>query len=196
MPKILTEDETNLFRDALCASAVELFAGRGYRGVTMRALAEEVGCSRSTPYHYFESKDAILAAVRTKAFGRLADGLQDRFDPHATPMDRVRALGWVYLDFAKLEPDAYRLMFDLKQPGHYPELRRERRRAHGLHQRSLEIAVEAGELRGEPEVLANSWWSSLHGLSALVLSGQWRPGPKLDRLYDQHLELVLRGMAA
>ena len=45
----------------------------------MRQLAAELGVSPMTPYRYFEDKDAILAAVRTRAFDRFAEALELAF---------------------------------------------------------------------------------------------------------------------
>ena len=42
----------------------------------MRQLAAELGVSPMTPYRYFADKDAILAAVRARAFNRHAEALE------------------------------------------------------------------------------------------------------------------------
>ena len=73
MPRSLSRDAERAFRDRLCRIAARQFATLGYAGVTLRALAQELGCSRMTPYRYFADKGEILAAIRARAFGRLAD---------------------------------------------------------------------------------------------------------------------------
>ena len=76
MPRYLTEQDIADFRAELCKVATERFAKNGYEGVTMRQLAEALGCSPKTPYRYFKDKADILATVRAQAFGRFADALQ------------------------------------------------------------------------------------------------------------------------
>ena len=64
MPRYLTEQDIADFRAELCQVATERFARFGYEGVTMRQLAEALGCSPKTPYRYFKDKADILATVR------------------------------------------------------------------------------------------------------------------------------------
>src|ERR1700748_906445 len=76
MPRYLTEQDITDFRSELCRVAPERFARFGYEGVTMRQLAEALGCSPKTPYRYFKDKADILATVRAQAFGKFADALE------------------------------------------------------------------------------------------------------------------------
>lgn len=41
----------------------EIFASRGYEGVSMRTIAEQLHISQSVIYHYFNSKDEMLLKV-------------------------------------------------------------------------------------------------------------------------------------
>ena len=76
MPRYLTDKDIADFRAELCKVATERFARHGYEGVTMRQLAEALGCSPKTPYRYFKDKADILATVRAEAFGKFADALE------------------------------------------------------------------------------------------------------------------------
>ena len=76
MPRYLTEQDIADFRAELCKVATERFARFGYEGVTMRQLAEALGCSPKTPYRYFKDKADILATVRAQAFAKFADTLE------------------------------------------------------------------------------------------------------------------------
>ena len=57
MPKNLSPAEVDAFRARLCAVAERRFAERGADGVSMRQLADELGCSAMTPYRYFSDKE-------------------------------------------------------------------------------------------------------------------------------------------
>src|ERR1700732_3787914 len=76
MPRYLTDQDIADFRAELCKVATERFARFGYEGVTMRQLAEALGCSPKTPYRYFKDKADILATVRAEAFRKFADALE------------------------------------------------------------------------------------------------------------------------
>lgn len=50
-------------RDAIVRTATLLFGGRGYQGVSMRLLAQQLGITAPSLYHHFSSKEALLFAV-------------------------------------------------------------------------------------------------------------------------------------
>ncbi len=79
MPKNLSEQDIAEFRERLCDVAEHLFATRGPEAVTIRQLASVLGVSPMTPYRYFADKDAILAAVRARAFDRHAAALEQAY---------------------------------------------------------------------------------------------------------------------
>jgi TetR/AcrR family transcriptional regulator, cholesterol catabolism regulator len=56
-------DEETDKRQELLRQAIVVFSGRGYRATSMNDLAEQVGLSKSTLYHYFRSKQDLLVAI-------------------------------------------------------------------------------------------------------------------------------------
>ncbi|MFY2560645.1 TetR/AcrR family transcriptional regulator, partial [Corallococcus terminator] len=68
----LTESEVAEFRARAVAAAEQLFAEHGVDGMTMRGLANMLGCSPMTAYRYFENQEHLVSEVRTSAFWRLA----------------------------------------------------------------------------------------------------------------------------
>src|SRR6478609_6673878 len=114
MPRYLTEQDIADFRAELCKVATERFARFGYEGVTMRQLAEALGCSPKTPYRYFKDKADILATVRAEAFAKFADALEaaDASAPD-DPVEKAQRIGAAYHGFALKNPHAYRIMFDI-----------------------------------------------------------------------------------
>jgi len=57
MPKIVDHNQQ---RRDLLLRCFDLFRKRGYRGVTMREIARQIGASTGVLYHYFPNKLAIL----------------------------------------------------------------------------------------------------------------------------------------
>jgi AcrR family transcriptional regulator len=60
-------------RDAVVASAVRLFAERGFDAVTLGDIAEDVGLARTSLYRYFPDKDHILLAWLRREIDALAE---------------------------------------------------------------------------------------------------------------------------
>ena len=174
MPKTLTKQNIAQFRDQMCAAAEELFSTHGLDGVTMRQLADVVGVSAMTPYRYFKDKDAILAAVRTRAFNRFADAMEDAHS-------RLEETGGfrpdeAYLDFALANRSAYRLMFDTNQPTatRYPDLVKAMDRARSTMTSGWQKLADAGKFKGDVELAGRQIWAAMHGAIMLELSGLLR----------------------
>lgn len=60
MPKIV---DHHCYRQELLAGCLTLFAETGYRAVTMRQIAESLGVSTGTLYHYFPNKESIFVQL-------------------------------------------------------------------------------------------------------------------------------------
>lgn len=178
----LTESELFEFRTRAVAAAEKLFADQGLDGLTMRALAGELGCSRMTPYRYFDNQEHLVSEVRTAAFRRLARACE-AVVTDAAPRARIEAIGRAYIAFAARDPNAYRLMFDLSPPT-------EPRAA--LTQASIDSfkplvdavtrAIAQGALRGDPLTVAHVVWIGLHGLVSLRLADKLNFGRSVETL--------------
>jgi AcrR family transcriptional regulator len=199
MPKNLSRTEVNAFRARLCAVAQQRFAKRGVDGVTMRQLADALGCSPMTPYRYFRNKEEILAAVRAAAFDRFADALEAatrraQGDFHAAGHATCEA----YIRFALSEPEAYRLMFDLSQPHpeRYPDLVLAAARARHLMSASLEALVKVGVFAGDPQLMGYVFWATMHGLVVLHLAGKLPTQPDFETIQREAMRLLAAGARA
>lgn len=199
MPRTLSPADIEAFRERLCDVAEQLFISHGPEGVTMRQLAKALGVSSMTPYRYFADKDAILAAVRRRAFVRFTEAMEA-----AMADEGMKNLppGAPYLAFARANPSAYKMMFDVYQPNYraYPELVQAAERAKSTMANALRrrqgpaiAAVEgAGGGGGDTEKVAHMFWSALHGAVMLELAGLLRP--PLDA--RQLVEPTLKALAA
>jgi AcrR family transcriptional regulator len=189
LPKILSDANVEAFRDRLCHVAEALFAAHGPDGVTMRQLAEALGVSQMTPYRYFKDKDAILAAVRTRAFLRFAA------DMEKAETKPAKKPGNAYVNFALRNPEAYRLMFDVSQPTveQYPELLAAMHRARLTMGEGLRKLAAQGRFSGDVALTAHVFWATLHGAVMLQLTGLL-DGERFDArmLVDSAIEALQR----
>jgi AcrR family transcriptional regulator len=175
MPRAaLREDQIQDFRHRLISVASTLFVEHGYSGVTFRALAEGLGCSPTTPYRYFENKDEIFAAVRTTAYEHFAATLEAAALPALDPLERLREIGRAYVRFGIEYPDAYQLMFALRQnqPDDYPELRAAELQAWTPLSASVQAAIDSGDISGDGDEVAHLCWAGAHGIVSLHLAGK------------------------
>jgi AcrR family transcriptional regulator len=184
MPRYLTDQDIADFRAELCKVATERFARFGYEGVTMRQLAEALGCSPKTPYRYFKDKADILATVRAQAFTRFSDTLEKARAGASDPTDRGRLTGQAYLAFALKNPHAYRIMFEIDAPvdDKHPELGPAAERAARYITRGAEEMAASGVIDVDPMLFGWSIWAALHGIVMLHQSGMLAHGPDYKSL--------------
>ena len=60
MPKIVDHDE---YRQKMLEKCLYLFTRKGYSDINMKQIAAEIGVSTGTLYHYFSSKESIIAGI-------------------------------------------------------------------------------------------------------------------------------------
>lgn len=175
MPRAALEPDVVLaFRRRVVDAAMHLFAEEGYAAVTMRGLGAALGVSAMTTYRYVAGKDELFAMVRAEAFRRFADQLEAALARGGDAIARLRRLKQAYLAFAIDQPDAYRIMFEVRKPDDpdSAELSTEAKRAFGCLHRTVTVAVAAGQLHGDALTMARVLWASTHGLVSLYLAGR------------------------
>ncbi|MDP3164471.1 MAG: TetR/AcrR family transcriptional regulator [Hydrogenophaga sp.] len=195
MRPVLTDDEVAAFRADICRVAEVLFARHGVEGVTMRQIAAELGCSSTTAYRYFKSREEILAAVRAAAFNRFCEVIENATRSSLDPRKSARNVGQAYLGFALESPDAYRMMFDVSQadvtgnPGLTEALARARRSMVAY----VAPLIDVGILQGDKQALGQMLWASAHGLVMLRLSGIVADDAELRQLHGKTMSALVRG---
>jgi len=198
MPRVaLTDKQVDAFRRRASRVATHLFAERGYRSLSMRALAAELGCSAMAIYRYFGGKDELLAQVRADAFRRLAETQEEAASSSDDPLERIDRLGRVLVDFALAQPDAYSIMFELSDEATSVsnELAEQGYRAWLPLRTATADALAAGVLEGDPDTLANLLFAALHGLLSMHLAHKLQRGRRLEELLLPMLDLLRRGAA-
>jgi AcrR family transcriptional regulator len=108
-------------REEILERALEVIAREGYRGASVKELAEAVGLSQAGLLHYFESKEELFTEILRKR--------DERDMVHYGPVPRVDAdaidLRRGYLDIVRHNSDVpglvqlfSRLSVDAAEPGH------------------------------------------------------------------------------
>ena len=160
-------------RRAILDHTRRLLVTDGYDGLSMRKIARGVGCSATSIYLHFESKDALTHALIDEGMRKLyaALGAEDA----AAPPRRLEALCRAYVAFGLANPEYYQVMFQLhpeRMARYPPEDYRRARRNVELFAETLADGAGAGALRVEttPAVAAAALWTALHGLVSLLLA--------------------------
>lgn len=87
-------------REQILATAADLFAARGFHGVSVAELGAACGISGPALYKHFPSKQAMLAEMLTSISERLLAVGRERVSAAAGAADAVRALVDWHVEFA------------------------------------------------------------------------------------------------
>ncbi len=164
------EREKQEMRERIVEAAAEIFTREGYEKTSIRMIAERIEYSPATIYLYFKDKNEILFAVHRVGF----DLLKQEMYPLAqieNPLERLRAIGELYLRFSVEHPQHYNLMFVLMAPMEVLEERKpwvDGGEAFGFLKETVQACMDQELIRAtSAEDYAFYSWAFLHGLVML-----------------------------
>ena len=190
MPKVLTDEEIQCFRNRMCDHALASFAKSGVEGISLRGLAADLSCSRTTPYRYFKNKADILAALRQREFARVADTLEEALSLEPSLHNQLSALCHAYFNFALV-------MYSVSQPdlSKYTALESEILRSSAPMRQVVKESVSAGILKGDPIDICYVIWAGVHGLISLHLSHMLGEQRDITRLASVMISSLVRSVS-
>lgn len=191
-------------RKLILEAAQKLFLTNGYEKVSIRNIADAIEYSPATIYLYFKDKNELFFALHQQAFQKLIA----EFAPIADvqdPMERLTAMGRLYIQFAFDNPELFDLMFIMTAPIDALECREDvwedGHRAFFVLQNAVQHCIDAGVIR-HPDAQQASLviWSMVHGLTALFLRkrmdmfGEANKKELMDNAYDLFVQTIRKGL--
>ncbi|WP_172385682.1 TetR/AcrR family transcriptional regulator [Streptomyces sp. MNP-20] len=98
------------------ATALKHLVEGGSDAVALRGIARDMGMAPGTFYSYFDTREALLAALAADAYRTLAAHLRTARDGAREPADRALAHGLAYRAWALAHPQEFRLLFSGRSP--------------------------------------------------------------------------------
>jgi AcrR family transcriptional regulator len=160
-------------RRALVEATSRLVEEYGLEGFTLRAAARLAGVSDGAPYHHFEDRDALLAAVAEHGFRALCTQMSESAErERGDPQRKSVAMGVAYVLFAARNPARFRLMFGplVHSKDRYPDLAEAAARTYQLVRTGLAHTDERPDRAASRTAMLNRW-ALVHGLSMLAIDG-------------------------
>ncbi len=192
-------------REKILDAARELFLTHGYEAVSMRKVAEQIEYSPTAIYVHFANKEDLFHELCNEDFAKLAEVFQSADIP-ADPIERIRAVGRLYIDFGLRYPNHYKLMFmtphalvPLTEEDHEIKGNPESD-AYAFLKLSVEQAIQEGRLRQDlidAELICQTLWAAVHGVISLQIAKQgdaWVEWRDMHNRTEFMLDLTLRGM--
>lgn len=169
-------------RAALLELAAQELALHGYEALSLRDLAESLGVSAAAPYRHFENKNALLVALAEAGVEELRLIYLRALTLEANPGERLRYACQAYLDYARDNPEFFRLIFVSNADWHSGPTDRFDRRdtAYGIFEQ-LVADNQLVQTKEAAVVASLTAWSTIHGFAVLQMNG------RLDGLSDSSL---------
>lgn len=199
------EREKSETRDKILDAARELFVTEGFEGVSMRKVAEKIEYSPTAIYVHFADKQELFRELCHQDYARLAEVFQSSV-MSTDPIERLKQIGAIYIDFGTTYPNHYKFMFMTTYPPHEPdEVDREmmgnpEMDAYAFLKWAVHQAIDARCFREEltdTELISQTLWASVHGVISLQIAKgcdqwvDWRPIRDRAKLM---LDVSLRGL--
>jgi AcrR family transcriptional regulator len=165
--------------NALRCAAVEVIDERGLGAFSLREVARRAGVSHTAPAHHFGDSRGLLTSLATEGFDALYAATSAAAAEHDDPVDRLMAIGTVYVELARSHHAHCEVMFRLDLVDHEdPALQAAGLRAYGVLEDTVRDLIRAEDLDVDLDDGVWLCWSAMQGLVVLE--------PKIARVSALH----------
>jgi AcrR family transcriptional regulator len=164
-------------RAQIISAARQIAELEGWSNVTLRRLSDEISYSQPVLYAHFGSREGILAAVAIEGFQELGLALE-KTRKRVKRGNAVESVAAAYLEFAASSPALYEVMFSLNLSVPFDDAASPAELRFAFSQ-LLELLQGHSS---KPEVLAELFWASLHGIAELTRTKRFPPSRQKERV--------------
>ncbi|MBU1238414.1 TetR/AcrR family transcriptional regulator [Myxococcota bacterium] len=182
-------------KSLLLQVATELFASHGYDGIGVQQIVERAGVSKPTLYHYFGSKEGLLAALLEQLEPFINDVQSRSLYQGDLPMSLKGALS-TFVEFARDREALFRLF---RSMSHMPRDTTSARAIAPSVRKILAVlealfaaaSIDHGNMQGKSRLLAINFFSICVTYSTLFVEGHV---PWSEEMMHQVLHLFSHGI--
>ena len=99
------------FQSKIGKHALEIYRAEGFGAVSMRRLANEVGCAPMTIYAHFEGKTDILRYLWADVLAEMSNEIETTLNSVVGARERLQSAAQTFLAYWIDHPDHFRLVF-------------------------------------------------------------------------------------
>lgn len=193
-------ERPGLQRDAIIAAAREMIVSGGVEALSLRRLGRQLGVTAPALYAYVDDKQELLRAIAEMEL----DSLAARFAavPDVDPLQRIRAHGRLYVEYARDEPELFRVTLMARSALADNTLDVDTRlpvttAAFSMATAAVDEAIANGQIQAkDSRLVALTLWSAAHGVATVLQLGLSLPAELEDLLIDEITDRVLAGYGA
>lgn len=159
-------------RQRIIDAAGKIFVEEGYEHLSMRRVAQIVGCSQMAAYRHFANKEALTQHLCAQLYTDFTTQMFQQMDAADQPWDQIRIFVTALLNFATAYPDHYSLVFLVRHADESVIAERERLGEEFLQ--SIHALIRKLLPSDTPVALSNMRMrqvlTCLHGTAALLIA--------------------------
>lgn len=177
-------------RKTLLKQAISMINSTGTQSLSMRALGESIGVSRTALYHHFKNKNDLLSAVAESGFNTWQDLVSPIINDNTVPEQQIlRSYIKSYIEFSTENAFIYELMFGStpwKEQACSESLKNTAYKSFQFHLSLTMRWQKSGILNSDVDTLrlAQITWGTLHGICKLIIDGIYADNKNIDHLVD------------
>lgn len=191
-------------RPQIMSATKRLLASSGDAdAVSIRAVADAVGVTAPAIYLHFNDKSELINAVVVDVFGKLDEAMTAAAAGLESPLERLRAYGRAYVDFAVAHPEHYRIA--TMEPSVPPDPDRPNSAVDDvlassafshIHATVVACMAEGVFAEDDPMPVALDLWAAAHGIASLLITKPHLPWGLVHDAADRVLCTAVLGHMA
>ncbi|MDS3862430.1 TetR/AcrR family transcriptional regulator [Thermosynechococcaceae cyanobacterium BACA0444] len=183
-------------RQGILDDASNLLLSEGLQALSMRRIAQMVGCSTTVLYTMFGSKQGLVDELYLKGFARLRQALE------AVPksdnlLEYLIALGQAYRAFALANSTYYAVMFCQTSPEFTPTQNciQQSWSSFVLLVSTVQACIDTEIfVKDNAQEVAKMLWAIVHGHVGLELTGHFKDSTSADDRFNRTIRTILAGL--
>ena len=194
----ITTEAKSATRERILAASAKLFARNGWDGATTREIAVASGIATGTLFNYFQSKEAVVAALMAEAFTKARDELEAQHDDRQSLEEDL--FSFVYAGLKKLRK--FRKVLAAAAETIFSPLARSSRECAGdsirvQHLEQVEQILAAHRVPGPlPAITMQLYWTLYLGVFAYWAADNSPNQEDTLALLDHSLKLFIGSLGA
>lgn len=182
--------DNELGRDQILEAARERFFEFGYRAVSMRALAQSLGCSHGAIYYHFKDKAELYYRVIEQDFDRLREVLELTIAGKPPSPQLLREILIGYIQFGLERPQSYESMFMLNDTELECHRSADQMRCYKRFSETVQVCLD--RVGKEGDSIAWMLFLGLHGFVSNYVTLRI-PYEEIEHLAAQYADFLFKG---
>ncbi|WP_123042554.1 TetR/AcrR family transcriptional regulator [Cohnella candidum] len=187
--------EHELSRQRILDAARQQFVEHGYRDVSMRSIAKQLGYSPGSLYYHFREKADLFSAMTAEDFHRLDNLLEEVVSTSPNPgRERLELIFLSFIRFGLENKRSFELMFLIREPGLECYTSQANTASYEKFSNAVKESLQMINAdRAKDVQLIWVLFLSLHGFVSFYIHSP-QTYEDIAMLADVHVQLLLRGL--